>query len=152
MPERDRGGRAAHPVTDSVRHSPPPRTRGPRPRGGPPRPGLPQRALYSATKGAVHSLTLAMAAGHVREGIRVNSVNPGTADTPWIGRLLSKAADPAAEWAALETRQPTGRLVTADEVASAVAYSASPLSGATTGTSLAVDGGMQGLRMRPAGR
>jgi NAD(P)-dependent dehydrogenase (short-subunit alcohol dehydrogenase family) len=114
--------------------------------------GLPQRALYSATKGAVYSLTLAMAADHVREGIRVNCVNPGTVDTPWVGRLLSKAPDPAAERAALEARQPTGRLVTAAEVAGAVAYLASPLSGATTGTALAVDGGMQGLRLRPAGR
>lgn len=114
--------------------------------------GLPQRALYSASKGAVYSLTLAMAADHIREGIRVNCVNPGTADTPWVGRLLDKADDPAAERAALEARQPTGRLVSADEVAGAVAYLASPLSGATTGTSLAVDGGMQGLRLRPAGQ
>ncbi|MER6958140.1 MULTISPECIES: SDR family oxidoreductase [unclassified Streptomyces] len=114
--------------------------------------GLPQRALYSATKGAVYSLTLAMAADHVREGIRVNCVNPGTADTPWVGRLLDAADDPAAERAALEARQPTGRLVSAAEVAAAVAYLASPLSGATTGTALAVDGGMQGLRLRPAGR
>ncbi|KUM88247.1 SDR family oxidoreductase [Streptomyces pseudovenezuelae] len=114
--------------------------------------GLPQRALYCASKGAVYSLTLAMAADHVREGIRVNCVNPGTADTPWIGRLLAKAPDPAAERAALEARQPTGRLVSADEVAGAIAYLASPLSGATTGTSLAVDGGMQGLRLRPVGR
>ncbi|MCL6667514.1 SDR family NAD(P)-dependent oxidoreductase [Streptomyces panaciradicis] len=114
--------------------------------------GLPQRALYSAAKGAVYSLTLAMAADHVREGIRVNCVNPGTADTPWIGRLLDRADDPAAERAALEARQPTGRLVSADEVAGAIAYLASPLSGATTGTSLAVDGGMQGLRLRPVGR
>jgi NAD(P)-dependent dehydrogenase (short-subunit alcohol dehydrogenase family) len=110
--------------------------------------GLPQRALYSATKGAVLSLTQAMAADHVREGIRVTCVNPGTVDTPWIGRLLAKAADPAAERAALEARQPTGRLVSAEEVAGAIAYLASPLSAATTGTSLAVDGGMQGLRMR----
>ncbi|EDY58757.1 MULTISPECIES: SDR family oxidoreductase [Streptomyces] len=114
--------------------------------------GLPQRALYCASKGAVYSLTLAMAADHVREGIRVNCVNPGTADTPWIGRLLEKAPDPAAERAALEARQPTGRLVSADEVAGAIAYLASPLSGATTGTSLAVDGGMQGLRLRPVGQ
>ncbi|MFE7214117.1 SDR family NAD(P)-dependent oxidoreductase [Streptomyces sp. NPDC057611] len=114
--------------------------------------GLPQRALYSATKGAVYSLTLAMAADHVREGIRVNCVNPGTVDTPWVGRLLDTAPDPAAERAALEARQPTGRLVTAAEVAGAIAYLASPLSGATTGTALAVDGGMQGLRLRPAGR
>ncbi|MFI6355148.1 SDR family NAD(P)-dependent oxidoreductase [Streptomyces sp. NPDC050743] len=114
--------------------------------------GLPQRALYSATKGAVYSLTLAMAADHVREGIRVNCVNPGTADTPWIGRLLDAAPDPAAERAALQARQPTGRLVSAVEVAGAIAYLASPLSGATTGTALAVDGGMQGLRLRPVGR
>ena len=110
--------------------------------------GLPQRALYSATKGAVLSLTLAMAADHVRDGIRVNCVNPGTADTPWIGRLLAKAPDPAAERAALEARQPTGRMVSADEVAAAIAYLVSPHASATTGTSLAVDGGMQGLRLR----
>lgn len=113
--------------------------------------GLPQRALYSASKGAVLSLTLAMAADHLREGIRVNCVNPGTADTPWIGKLLGNAEDPEAERAALNARQPSGRLVTAEEVAGAVAYLASPLSGSTSGTSLAVDGGMQGLRLRPAG-
>ncbi|MEW1718975.1 SDR family oxidoreductase [Streptomyces sp. NPDC093109] len=111
--------------------------------------GLPQRALYSASKGAVLSLTLAMAADHVREGIRVNCVNPGTADTPWVGRLLDAADDPAAERAALAARQPSGRLVGADEVAAAVAYLAGPAAAAVTGTALAVDGGMQGLRLRP---
>ncbi len=111
--------------------------------------GLPSRALYSATKGAVLSLTRAMAADHLREGIRVNAVNPGTADTPWIGRLLASAADPEAERAALNARQPHGRLVAASEVADAVAYLASPRAGSTTGTSIAVDGGMQELRLRP---
>jgi NAD(P)-dependent dehydrogenase (short-subunit alcohol dehydrogenase family) len=111
--------------------------------------GLPDRALYSATKGAVLALTRATAADLVADGIRVNCVNPGTADTPWIGRLLDRAEDPAAERAALNARQPMGRLVTADEVAAAIAYLASPLAGATTGTDLAVDGGMHGLRVRP---
>lgn len=111
--------------------------------------GLPQRALYSATKGAVLSLTLAMAADYVPERIRVNCVNPGTADTPWIGRLLAVADDPAAERRALEARQPMGRLVTADEVAAAILYLGGPAAGATTGTALAVDGGMAGLRLRP---
>src|SRR5437868_10093043 len=78
--------------------------------------GLPQRALYSASKGAVYALTLAMAADHVREGIRVNAVNPGTADTPWIGRLMDAAEDPIAERAALNARQPHGRMVAAEEV------------------------------------
>jgi NAD(P)-dependent dehydrogenase (short-subunit alcohol dehydrogenase family) len=110
--------------------------------------GLPQRALYSASKGAVLSLTLAMAADHIREGIRVNCVNPGTVDTPWVRRLLDAAIDPAAERAALNARQPHGRLVDASEVAAAVSYLASPLSGSTSGTALAVDGGMQGLRLR----
>ncbi|MFG2609960.1 SDR family NAD(P)-dependent oxidoreductase [Streptomyces anulatus] len=113
--------------------------------------GLPRRALYSASKGAVLSLTLAMAADHVREGIRVNCVNPGTVDTPWVGRLLDAADDPAAERAALSARQPTGRLVSAEEVAAAVVYLASPAAGSVTGTALAVDGGMAGLRLRPAG-
>ncbi|MET7399594.1 SDR family oxidoreductase [Dactylosporangium sp. NPDC005572] len=112
--------------------------------------GLPDRALYSASKGAVQALTAAMAADHVREGIRVCCVNPGTADTPWIRRLLAQAADPDAELAALKARQPTGRLVSAEEVAAAIGYLASPLAGATTGTVLAVDGGMHGLRLRPA--
>ncbi|MEU9309434.1 SDR family oxidoreductase [Streptomyces sp. NPDC048256] len=112
--------------------------------------GLPQRALYSAGKGAVLSLTLAMAADHVREGIRVNCVNPGTADTPWVARLLDAADDPEAERAALHARQPMGRLVTADEVAAAIVYLASPAAASVTGTALAVDGGMQGLRLRPA--
>ena len=90
-----------------------------------------------------------MAADHLREGIRVNCVSPGTADTPWVGRLLSAAEDPEAERAALELRQPSGRLVTAEEVAVAVVYLASPLAGATTGINLPVDGGLQGLRLRP---
>jgi len=111
--------------------------------------GLPQRALYCASKGAVLSLTLAMAADHVREGIRVNCVNPGTADTPWVARLLDGADDPEAERAALNARQPLGRLVTADEVAAAIVYLASPAAASVTGTALAVDGGMQGLRLRP---
>ncbi len=111
--------------------------------------GLPSRVLYSASKGAVLSLTLAMAADLLPEGIRVNAINPGTADTPWIARLLASADDPAAERAALEARQPHGRLVSPEEIAAAVAFLASPASGSTTGVALPVDGGMAGLRLRP---
>jgi 2-keto-3-deoxy-L-fuconate dehydrogenase len=109
--------------------------------------GVPNRALYSASKGAVQSLTYAMAADHVTDGIRVNCVTPGTAETPWVNRLLEASDDPVRERGMLERRQPLGRLVTADEVAHAVAYLASPLSGSTTGTSLGVDGGMENLRL-----
>lgn len=109
--------------------------------------GLPSRAVYSASKGAVMSLTLAMAADGVKEKIRVNCVNPGTADTPWIGRLLAKASDPAAEREKLQARQPIGRLVTPEEVASAIIYLSHPGQSSTTATVLAVDGGMNGLRL-----
>lgn len=111
--------------------------------------GLPQRALYTATKGAVSALTRAMAADHLHDGIRVNSVSPGTADTPWIGGLLSKTTDPDAELAALRARQPHGRLVAPEEIADAVAYLASPRSGSTTGHDLSVDGGLSTIKVPP---
>ncbi len=110
--------------------------------------GLPNRVAYSASKGAVLSMTRAMAADHVDEGIRFNSVCPGTVDTPWVRRLLDAADDPDAERKALEQRQPTGRLVAPAEIAAAVAYLADPDSPALTGTEVAVDGGMAGLRPR----
>lgn len=109
--------------------------------------GLPQRAVYGASKGAVLALTLSMAADHLHEGIRVNAVTPGTADTPWVGRLLAQASDAVVAAENLRARQPMGRLVTAAEVANAIAYLASPLTASTTGTILAVDGGMTGVRV-----
>ena len=109
--------------------------------------GLPNRALYSATKGAVQALTLAMAADLLADGIRVNAVSPGTADTPWVSRLLAAADDPAAERAALEARQPLGRLVSPDEVAAAIVHLADPANASTTGTVLTVDGGLTSLRV-----
>jgi 2-keto-3-deoxy-L-fuconate dehydrogenase len=109
--------------------------------------GVPDRALYAASKGAVLALTLAMATDHLHDGIRVNAVAPGTTDTPWVGRLLAAADDPAAAAEALRRRQPLGRLVTADEVAHAIVYLASPRAGSTTGTILGVDGGMATLRL-----
>ncbi|GAA1969463.1 hypothetical protein GCM10009776_35700 [Microbacterium deminutum] len=109
--------------------------------------GLPNRTLYSASKGAVAALTLAMAADHVREGIRANAVTPGTADTPWVRRLLYAAEDPETAASNLRARQPMGRLVTAAEVANAIAYLASPNSSSTTGTLLGVYGGVAGVRL-----
>ena len=109
--------------------------------------GVPKRAVYSASKGAVYALTLAMATDGIADGVRVNCVNPGTSDTPWVKNLLSKAADPDKELAALQARQPLGRLVSPVEVASAIIYLANPAQASTTGTALAVDGGMQGLRL-----
>jgi len=109
--------------------------------------GVRQRALYSASKGAIEALTLAMAADHVREGIRVNAVAPGTTMTPWVERLLNASDDRSATEQALRERQPLGRLVTAEEVAHAICYLASPMSASTTGSILRVDGGMASLRI-----
>ena len=109
--------------------------------------GLLQRAVYSASKGALESLTRSMAADFLAQGIRVNGVNPGTADTPWVQRLLNQTDDPQGERARLEARQPIGRLVSASEVAHAILYLAHPKSLSTTGTILAVDGGMASLRI-----
>jgi NAD(P)-dependent dehydrogenase (short-subunit alcohol dehydrogenase family) len=110
--------------------------------------GLPRRAAYSASKGAVLAMTYAMATDHVHEHIRVNCVSPGTVSTPFVERMLAGFDDPVAERAALEARQPTGRMVTTEEVAAAIAYLASPLSRSTTGTALEVDGGIHHLRVR----
>jgi len=111
--------------------------------------GLPQRAVYSATKGAVMSLTFAMATDHVAEGIRVNCVRPATVATAFVERMLRNFPDPVAERAALDSRQATGRMVTPQEVADAIAFLASPRSGSITGSALDVDGGMNHLRPRP---
>jgi 2-keto-3-deoxy-L-fuconate dehydrogenase len=72
---------------------------------------------------------------------------PGHRRHPLGAAAAGRRPDPEAELQALAARQPTGRLVTAEEVAAAIAYLASPLAGATTGTVLAVDGGMHGLRL-----
>ena len=112
--------------------------------------GLPDRAVYSASKGAVLALTRAMATDHVGDGIRVNAVSPGTVDTPWVQRLLASAADPESERQALEARQPTGRLVSAGHVAAAIEYLLSEDAASVTGTAIEVDGGIAGLRLRHA--
>jgi NAD(P)-dependent dehydrogenase (short-subunit alcohol dehydrogenase family) len=109
--------------------------------------GIPNRIVYAASKGAIRTMTFSMACDLLKDRIRVNCVNPGTADTPWVQRLLSQADDPVAERVRLEARQPWGRLVSAEEVASSVAYLASPRQGSTTATEISVDGGMQNLRV-----
>jgi NAD(P)-dependent dehydrogenase (short-subunit alcohol dehydrogenase family) len=103
--------------------------------------GIQDRAAYCASKGAIISLTKAMAVDHVADGIRINCVCPGTVDSPWVARLLSSAPDPAAARHALEQRQPMGRLGLPEEVALAALYLASDEASYTTGTALVLDGG-----------
>jgi NAD(P)-dependent dehydrogenase (short-subunit alcohol dehydrogenase family) len=109
--------------------------------------GIPNRAAYSASKGAVLTLTLAMATDHIKDKIRVNAVNPATTDTPWVQRLLNQSEDATEARDALEARQPMGRLVSPAEIASAIIFLASPLQASVTGTTINIDGGMHSLRI-----
>jgi len=109
--------------------------------------GIPNRAAYSASKGAILALTLAMATDHLADGIRVNAVNPATTDTPWVKKLLEQSPDAKAARSALESRQPMGRLVSPGEIASAIIFLASPIQASVTGTTINVDGGMHSLRI-----
>ncbi len=109
--------------------------------------GIPNRAAYSASKGAVLALTLAMATDHLADGIRVNAVNPATTDTPWVKRLLDQSPDDKAARSALEARQPMGRLVSPAEIAGAIIFLASRLQASVTGTTISIDGGMHSLRI-----
>lgn len=108
--------------------------------------GLVERAVYTASKGAVLGLTKAMAADEARRGIRVNAVNPGTVDGPWVQRLIAESDDPDATRAGLEARQPLGRLVGPEEVAAAIVYLAAPTT-YTSGQELVLDGGISGIRL-----
>jgi 2-keto-3-deoxy-L-fuconate dehydrogenase len=99
--------------------------------------GLRNRAAYCASKGAVISLTRALAVDHVADGIRVNAVAPGTVDSPWVRRLVEDAGE---SLEALRGRQPLGRLGTPQEIADAVAYLAA--AEFVTGSVLVIDGGL----------
>jgi NAD(P)-dependent dehydrogenase (short-subunit alcohol dehydrogenase family) len=99
--------------------------------------GLRNRAAYSASKGAVISLTRALAIDHVGDGVRVNAVAPGTVDSPWVRRLVEDVGESID---ALRARQPMGRLGTPEEIADAVVYLAA--AEFVTGSVLVIDGGL----------
>jgi 2-keto-3-deoxy-L-fuconate dehydrogenase len=101
--------------------------------------GLPNRVAYCASKGAVIALTRALAIDHVRQGVRVNAVCPGTVDSPWVRRLVDEVGE---SLDALRARQPMGRLGTPEEIAQAVLYLASDAAAFITGTGLVIDGGL----------
>lgn len=109
--------------------------------------GLRNRVLYAGTKGAVESMTRAMAADLVEEGIRVNCLAPGTVDTPLIGRLIDQASDPAAQRKVYDQRQPTGVMVRPDEVAAAALFISRPDARSLVGAVLAIDGGLTTLKV-----
>ncbi|MDO8476185.1 MAG: SDR family oxidoreductase [Candidatus Rokubacteria bacterium] len=104
--------------------------------------GIENRAAYCAAKGGVAALTRAMALDHVRDGIRINCVAPGTVDTPYFAGIFASSVDPASLRGQLEARHPMGRLARPEEIAYSMLYLASDESSFCTGSMLVVDGGM----------
>lgn len=104
--------------------------------------GVKNRAVYSATKGAVLALSQSMAAEYITEGIRVNCVSPGTVDSPSFRQRVNQSPDPEAAMRQFVQRQPMGRLGTAREIAEAIVFAASPSVSFMTGANIVVDGGM----------
>jgi NAD(P)-dependent dehydrogenase (short-subunit alcohol dehydrogenase family) len=104
--------------------------------------GLPGLAAYSATKGALIALARAMAIDHAREGVRVNSVAPGTIDSPMLHNFVARQADPQATRAAFDEIHPIGRVGTIQEVADVFVFLASDRASFITGANIQVDGGM----------
>ncbi len=102
--------------------------------------GVKDRAAYTASKGAVLSLTRAMAADYIEDGIRVNAICPGTTDTPSLARRLQKFEDPEQARKDFVARQKMGRLGKPEEIAKGVLLLAT--NEFMTGTYLSIDGGM----------
>lgn len=102
----------------------------------------PNRLAYAASKAAVAGFTRALAIDHVKQGIRVNCVCPGTVDTPSLGDRIKAFADPAQARKDFIARQPMGRLASAEEIAETFVYLVSDESSFMTGQAVFVDGGM----------
>ncbi len=99
----------------------------------------PNRYVYSATKAAVAALTRAVAVDFITKGIRCNAICPGTIETPsMLGRAAALGAGGREMFV---SRQPMGRLGTAEEIASLATYLASDESAFTTGVAHIIDGG-----------
>jgi len=106
------------------------------------RKAAPNRLAYAASKAAVEGFTRALAIDHVKQGIRVNCVCPGTVDTPSLGDRINAFKDPVQARKDFVARQPMGRLATAEEIAETFVYLVSDESSFMTGQAIFVDGGM----------
>ena len=103
--------------------------------------GFAERSVYAASKGAVLSLSKAMAADHIKDNIRVNVVCPGTTDTPSLDERMQSAPDPQAAKAAFIARQPMGRLGRPEEIAEAILFAACDEAAFFNGGVITIDGG-----------
>lgn len=104
--------------------------------------GLPNRFAYGASKAAVVGLTKQVAADFVARGVRCNCIAPGTVETPSLHDRMRQLGDIEEARKMFVSRQPMGRIATAEEIIPIVIYLASDESAFMTGQCLAVDGGM----------
>lgn len=110
--------------------------------------GAPNRFVYGTTKAAVIGMTKSIAVDFVKQGIRCNCICPGTVESPsWHDRVTALGKELGSYDKAMEqfvSRQPMGRVATAEEIAALVVYLASDESGFTTGHPHIIDGGWSG--------
>lgn len=103
--------------------------------------GIAGQVAYNVSKGGVIALTRSCAVDLSGRGIRVNSVCPGTTDTPLVQQAVNRADDPAQARKYLEEVRPLNRLGTPEEIASAILYLASDDAAYATGSIFSMDGG-----------
>jgi NAD(P)-dependent dehydrogenase (short-subunit alcohol dehydrogenase family) len=103
--------------------------------------GQDKGAVYVATKGAIISLTKALALELAPDGIRVNCVCPAGVDTPLMREWAATLPDPEAVLRTQAAMHLTNRLATPREIAAAIVFLASPAASFITGVALPVEGG-----------
>ena len=104
--------------------------------------GYPGLAVYSATKGALIALTRAMSTDYAPYNIRVNSVSPGTIDSPMLHKFVASKSNPEYIRRAFDEIHPIGRVGTIEEVANVFLFLASDEASFVTGSNYEVDGGI----------
>lgn len=104
--------------------------------------GVLNRAGYCASKAAIAGLTKSVASDFAEKGVRVNSISPGTIESPWIKKILADNIDPVNARTQMEQRQPIGRMGTPQEIANLVSFLASDEASFITGSNFVADGGL----------
>lgn len=102
--------------------------------------GIANRAAYSASKGAVLSLSKAIAADYIKDGIRVNCICPGTVLSPSLQERINAESDPIVAMENYVSRQPLRRLGTPEEIATAILFASSTEAGFMDGAVIQIDG------------
>ncbi|WP_134701304.1 SDR family NAD(P)-dependent oxidoreductase [Ammoniphilus sp. YIM 78166] len=104
--------------------------------------GVLNRSGYCASKAAIVGLTKSVASDFAEKGIRVNSISPGTIESPWIAKILADQPDPQKMRVQMQQRQPIGRMGTPEEIANLACFLAGDEASFITGSNMVADGGL----------